>query len=109
MLQRLRVGGLEAGRPGGRRLTRLVGVDDADARGSRAAKTRQHGADPQLDAPAAGRLAWLGAALGAVAAQRVDQAAVDRDDEDRRGDEADPKQRVDLVGARRVGAKARPF
>ena len=55
---------------------------------------------------AAGDLARLGAALGAVAAQRVEQGDVDRDDDDRRGDEADPKQGVDLVGARRVGRQS---
>ena len=85
-----------------------------------AAKSSQRRADPQLDAAAAGDLARLGAALGAVAAQRVEQPADDRDHEDRRGDEADPKQGVDLVGARRVrrqsaailitqGARARTF
>ena len=34
----------------------------------------EHGADPELDAAAAADLARLGAALAAVAAQRVDQA-----------------------------------
>jgi hypothetical protein len=38
-----------------------------------------------------------------VPAEGVDQGDVDRDHEDDRGDEADPKQRVDLVSARRVG------
>ena len=51
---------------------------------------------------------WRGSApaLGAVAAHGVDQRDVDRDDDDRRGDEADPKQGVDLVGARRVGRQS---
>ena len=55
---------------------------------------------------AAADLARLGAALGAVAAQRVEQRDVDRDDDDRRGDEADPEQGVDLVGARGMGRQS---
>ena len=66
----------------------------------------EHGADPELQAAAAAQLARLGAALAAVAAQRVEQRDVDRDDEDRRGDEADPKQGVDLVSARGVGRQS---
>ena len=91
---------------GRRRLARLVGEDDAEHEDHGREDGQQGAGDPQLDAPAAAHLARLGAALGAVAAQRVEEAGVDRDDDDRRGDEADPKQRVDLVGARRVGRQS---
>ena len=62
----------------------------------------EDGGDPELDPAAAAGLARLGAAPGAEAAHGVEQSDVDRDDDDRRGEEADPKQRVDLVGARGV-------
>ena len=51
-------------------------------------------------------LARLGAALAAVAAQGVEQRDVDRDDEDRGGDEADREQGVDLVSARGMGRQS---
>ena len=59
--------------------------------------------DPELDAAGRRRpgAAWL-PRCGAVAADAANQRDVDRDDDDRRGDEADPKQGVDLVGARGV-------
>ncbi len=55
---------------------------------------------------AAGDLARLGAALGAVAAQRESSPPIDGDHDDRRGGEADPEQRVDLVGAGTVGRQS---
>ena len=80
---------------------RLVGEDDAEDEDDRG-EGGEHGADPELEPAAAGDLPRLGAPRGAVRADGGEQRDVDRDDDDRRGDEADPKQRVDLVGARRV-------
>ncbi len=53
-------------------------------------------------AAAAAGLARGAAAVGAIAAHGEDQRDVDRDDDYRRGDEADLEQSVDLVSARRV-------
>ena len=51
---------------------------------------REQAGDPELDAGGRRWLARLGAALAAVAAQGAEQADVDRHDDDRGGDEADP-------------------
>ena len=87
-------------------LAGLVGEDDADDE-ERGGEGGEHGADPELDPAPAGDLARLDPALGAEAAHGAEQREDDRDDDDRRGDEADPKQGVDLVSARRVRASRR--
>ena len=105
-LQRFRVGDLEPVGAGGGGLARLVGEDDAEDE-ERRGEDREHGADPELDPPPAADLPRLGAALAAVAAQGVEQADVDRHDDDRGGDEADRHQGVDLVRCQGNGAPKR--
>src|SRR5699024_6355421 len=66
----------------------------------------EQGGDPELDPARAGDLARRDPPLGAELAHGVDQRDVDRNDDERRGDEADPKQSVDLVSARGVGRQS---
>ena len=104
-LERFGVRHLEAVGAGCRDFAGLVGEDDAEHEED-GCEERQQGADPQLEPPAAAELPGLGAALAAVAAQGVEEADVDRHDQYRGGDEADPAKGGDLVSAGGMGRQS---
>src|SRR6201996_7399135 len=93
--------GGEAGGGGLRRRGRVAGEDDAQHE-EQDREAHEAAADAQLDAPGGAGRTRRAAAAGAETTDHSEQAEVDRDEDDQRGEEADPNQSVYLAGARRV-------
>src|SRR6201999_2913006 len=93
--------GSEARRGGLRRRGRVAGEDDPQHEEDDR-EAREAAADPPLDALGGADRVRATAASGTETTQRAEHAEVDRDEDDQRGEEADPNQGVYLAGARRV-------